>query len=354
MKKINDYLIYELENPVDLQPTVTVIGDLNYDYIYQCPLLQSGKEVIIESFEKHMAGAGGYFSAGISKLGATVYLLTRIGDDEDGRNLLKEAEKLGIRTDGIMVIEKEKTPFTLIFTQKGEEQKRQVATYLGTLKDLSSENVPWEKCLKKSMMVYSCNYFLLKKLREEIRFIFKGAKKIGLITAYDANAGDGWENQKELQTLKNYIYPNTDLIFLNHDEARHLTGLSDPFKSILKIEKNAKTVVIKLGKDGALIRHLDKLYRIGGFPIGSRVADTVGAGDAFQAAFSYFYLRKKPIEICGIMGCANGATTVLHHGGLDGQCTTEELKRFISQFDILDMGNRTIQIKPRGYISRYA
>ena len=198
------------------------------------------------------------------------------------------------------------------------------------------------------------NYFLLKKLREEIRFIFKGAKKIGLITAYDANAGDGWENQKELQTLKNYIYPNTDLIFLNQDEARHLTGLSNPFKSILKIEKNAKTVVIKLGKDGALIRHLDKLYRIGGFPIGSRVADTVGAGDAFQAAFSYFYLRKKPIEICGIMGCANGATTVLHHGGLDGQCTTEELKRFISQFDILDMGNRTIQIKPRGYISRYA
>lgn len=350
MKRINDYVIYELENPGSPQPTVTVIGDLNYDYIYQCPPLQSGKEVIIESFKKHIAGAGGYFSAGMAKLGGIVYLLTRIGEDEEGRKLLEEAEKLGIKTDGIRVVGGSKTGFTLIFTEEGEDLKRQVATYLGALKDLSSQNVPCNKYMRKSMMVYSCNYFLLKKLREEIRFIFREAKKIGCITAYDANAGDGWENPEELKTLKNHIYPYTDVIFLNQDEAMNLTGLRDPYKSIEEIEKNAKTVVIKLGKDGAIIRHLGKIYRIGGFPLGRRVVDTVGAGDAFQAAFSYFYLRKAPIEICGIMGCANGASTVLQHGGIEGQCSTVMLKNFISRFDIIDMGKRTIQIKPRGFI----
>jgi len=345
MKSITEYLLYELEHNTSPQPVVTIIADLNYDYIYISPPLEGGREVLISDYTRNIAGAGGIVACGMAKLGAEVHFLTELGDDEDGNQLYREITKYGVYTDGIRVVADKRSPFTLIFTTKQEHTPRQVASFLGTSLTLTIDSMDYKNYVKKSHLVYSCNYFLLKKLREEIRFVFKYAREKKVFTAYDANAGDEWDNERTLVTLRRSIYPYTDIIFLNESEAAFLTGIQDPQKSVHHISPESITVVIKRGARGSIIRHWSKIYTIGAFPLREKIKDTVGAGDSFQAAFLYYYLKKFPIELCGVLGSANAASSVLHRGGTDGQCNSREIAQFIKTYHINDKGNGYVSIQ---------
>jgi sugar/nucleoside kinase (ribokinase family) len=220
-----------------------------------------------------------------------------------------------------------------------------VATFPGTSLSLSTDGVDYKKYVAASDLVYSCNYFILRKLREEIKFVFRFAREKNVLTSYDANAGDDWGREGALDTLLKRIFPLTDIVFLNELEARFIAESDDPVLNIERIAPSATTLVIKLGERGAAVRHRDRVYRCTAFPLGEGVRDTVGAGDSFQAAFLYFYLRKLPIELCLLLGAANAASTVKYTGGIGGQCTPEELGALIRQFRILDEGNGTLSIR---------
>jgi sugar/nucleoside kinase (ribokinase family) len=111
-------------------------------------------------------------------------------------------------------------------------------------------------------------------------------------------------------------------------------------------------VVIKLGERGAVARHRDRVYRCGAFPLGGQVRDTVGAGDSFQAAFLYFYLKKYPIELCMVLGAANAASTVMYAGGTGGQRTVKEIAGFMEQYRVMDCGEGLLTVEQRRRIGR--
>ncbi len=345
MKLINEYILYELEHDRTPQPVVTIIADLNYDYIYTSPPLEAGREVLVSDFTKNIAGAGGYVACGLGRLGARVYLLTHLGDDEEGKRLYDDISRHGVEREGIKLLTGKKSPFTLIFTEEAENSPRQVATFPGTSTDLSIHSLDFESYVQQSDAVYSCNYFILKRLREEIGYVFRYAGKNGVVTVYDANAGDGWTDERALGTLKNGIYPHTDIVFLNESEACHLTKTGDPHKSLTVISPRSTTVVIKLGERGVLLRHRGKRYLLDAFPVRHEIRDTVGAGDSFQAAFLYFHMKKFPIELCALLGEANAASTLLHRGGTKGQLDTKEMAAFIKKYKIFDRGEGYIAIE---------
>jgi sugar/nucleoside kinase (ribokinase family) len=271
--------------------------------------------------------------------------VTELGDDEDGRALHEEIGRRGVKRNSVKLISGKRSPFTLIFATPGEEKPRQSATYLGTLREFGIDGVDHRAIVARSDLVYSCSYFLMPKLREEIKFVFRRAREENVCTAYDANSGEGWENEKNLVTLIKSIYPYTDVVFLNEHEAYQLTGSGDPERNIRAISRSSSTVVIKLGAEGALVRHREKLYRVSAFPVRGKVQDTVGAGDAFQAAFLYFYLRKFPIEICAVMASANAGSTLSHRGGTEGQLDRKGLAAAACACRIADQGNGVISIE---------
>jgi sugar/nucleoside kinase (ribokinase family) len=316
------------------EPTVTVIGDLGYDYIYTCPPLEGGREVIIRDFTRTIAGAAGYFACGLARLGARVFLLTDLGDDSDGKQLLAEISRRGVDPEGIRQLENTRSYFTLIFTDQEESAPRQVATYLGPLGKMSIRDLDYRKLTAKADLVYSCNYFQLLTLRTEIEQVFAYAQDLGKLTAYDANAGDGWENPENLEVLQKRIYPRTDIVFLNEMEARFLTGEQDPVRAVKKASPRSEIVVVKLGSGGVVLRRQERVYHCEAFPLPKAVQDTVGAGDSFQAGFLYFYLKGFPILRCAVLGSANAAATVQHQGGVLGQQTRLGLAEMLGEYSI--------------------
>lgn len=327
-------LIQSLREDHTPEPSVTVIGDLGYDYIYTSPALEAGKEVIIRDFTRTIAGAAGYFACGLARLGARVFFLTDLGDDPGGKQLLAEISQRGVEANGIRQLENTRSYFTLIFTNATESSPRQVATYLGPLEEMSIRNLDYQNFAARSELVYSCNYFQLLTLRTEIEQVFSCARDLGKLTAYDANAGDGWENPENLELLQKRIYPQTDVVFLNEMEARFLTGEQDPVQGLLKASPGSEIVVVKLGPRGVVLRHQEQVYRCPAFPLPKAVQDTVGAGDSFQAAFLYFYLKGFPIPRCVVLGSANAAATVQHQGGVLGQQSRPGLAAMLEQYRV--------------------
>jgi len=341
---ISAELIQSLREDRTQEPTVTVIGDLGYDYIYTSPPLEGGKEVIIQDSGRTIAGAAGYFACGLARLGARVFFLTELGNDSDGKQLLAEISERGVEPEGIRLLENTRSYYTLIFTDREESTPRQVATYLGPLGDMSIRDLDYRTFTAKSELVYSCNYFQLLTVRGEIEEVFMHARASGKLTAYDANAGDGWEDPENLELLRKRIYPQTDIVFLNDREARFLTGEQDPLRSVMKASPGSDIVVVKQGASGIVLRHREQVYHCPAFPLPGAIQDTVGAGDSFQAAFLYFYLQDFPILRCAILGAANAASTVQHPGGVIGQLNRFGLADMLARYTVRINENNRVEI----------
>jgi sugar/nucleoside kinase (ribokinase family) len=344
MQDLTDAFLGLLAEAPRKQPAITIIGDLNYDSIYFCPGLEPGKEVLISSYSRHIAGAGGYVACGMARLGARVDFVTELGADAEGRELYEEIARRGIGRQWTRLIEGKRSPFTLIFSEAGEGMPRQAATYQGTLADfvLRPEELP--SFAGSSGLVYSCSYFIMPALRAVMGEIFRRCRTAGIRTAYDANAGDQWGDAKALRVLREEIYPQSDFIFLNEAEALSLTGQEDPKKAAEAVHPQSSTVVVKRGARGVVLRHEGRLTGIDAFPLPAKVMDTVGAGDSFQAAFLYFVLCGLTPALSAVLGQANAASTVLYTGGTAGQLDRDGLARFIHGYRILDGGAGDIRV----------
>jgi sugar/nucleoside kinase (ribokinase family) len=327
------------------QPVITIIGDLNYDWIYSCPQLESGREVLISSYSRQIAGAGGYVACGMARLGARVEFVTELGADAEGRELYEEIARRGIGRQRTRLVEGQRSPFTLIFSEAGEGMPRQAATYQGTLADFAPRPGDFPSLAGGCELVYSCSYFIMPALRAVMGEIFRRCRTAGIRTAYDANGGDQWGDAKALRVLCDEIYPQSDFIFLNQAEARSLTGLEDPRKAAQAVRPPDATVVVKDGARGVVLRHEGRVIGVDAFPLPAKVMDTVGAGDSFQAAFLYFALCGLPPSFSAVLGAANAASTVLYTGGTAGQLDRDGLARFIRGYSVLDEGEGGIRVR---------
>lgn len=106
--------------------------------------------------------------------------------------------------------------------------------------------------------------------------------------------------------LKDYV----DIVFANEDEARAFTGLNNEFETMVEqLASQCKVAVVKLGKDGSLIRSAGQTHRIRPQYV-ERPLDTTGAGDLWAAGFLYGYLNGRDLETCGDYGSRLGAEVV--------------------------------------------
>jgi len=104
-----------------------------------------------------------------------------------------------------------------------------------------------------------------------------------------------------------------DIVFLNAEEARALTGRS-PEEAIHEIGEVCYTVVLKLGGRGSLVKHGPDLFPIGIYP--TTAVDTTGAGDAYAAGFLYGRVSGWSPERSGELGARVASLTVAQVGAV--------------------------------------
>lgn len=124
-----------------------------------------------------------------------------------------------------------------------------------------------------------------------------------------------------------------DFIKLNDEElyevAHALGSNSDTIEGhILFLAEltNTQTICVTKGKDGAILYTENQFYNHKGFEV--KVADTIGAGDSFLAALLSEVLYAKNYPHAVAFGCAVGAL-VASHKGANPIISAEEIDAFI-------------------------
>jgi len=83
-----------------------------------------------------------------------------------------------------------------------------------------------------------------------------------------------------------------DVVIMNEQEARSLTGLSHIMAACEVIAGyGPQVVVIKMGEHGSLLRTPEDLFTLPGYPV-DRVVDPTGAGDSFAGGFVGWLARR--------------------------------------------------------------
>jgi 2-dehydro-3-deoxygluconokinase len=137
------------------------------------------------------------------------------------------------------------------------------------------------------------------------------ARAAGRLVSYDPNFRPKLWPLDRARAVIHETCRQADLIFPSLDDARQLTGLTaaeEIAKFYLKL--GPKTVVIKLGAEGALLATAEGLQMFPPYKVDS--IDMSGAGDTFDGAFVAGYLAGRPLPEC--MRFANAAAAITTTG----------------------------------------
>ncbi len=262
----------------------------------------------VESIEHHLGGNGGNTAAAIGALGGSARLLGRIGRDKNG-----EACRARLMATGVDLADLETgdTPTATSIALVRSDGARTFLHLPGASLDVFAAGISFgPERIAGYGHYHLANLFALPHLRPLAAETLRAARTAGLTTSLDT----AWDSRGEWMKLLEPCLPHLDVLFVNEDEARMLTGLDDP-------AKNAETFrvplfVMKLGARGCYVATQDGAALVAGFAV--KVIDTTGAGDCFAGAFLTGLARgMHPFE-AGQVANAVGALTVERMGSTTG------------------------------------
>jgi ribokinase len=202
-------------------------------------------------------------------------VLTRVGNDESGNEVIRVLKKAKVDTSMIQRDKKHFTSYsTLLLTGTGH---RSVLVYRGASNFINWEEAPQRKMKTKWFYITSLggNIKLLKK-------IFDFAKKKKTKIAW--NPG-GAELKLGVKKLQRFI-KNTEVFNVNREEASELVKV--PFDNLNLLLKKmsklgAKIKIVTDGEKGAYAFDGKEWYFA--HSLGTKPLNTTGAGDAFGSGF---------------------------------------------------------------------
>ncbi len=210
----------------------------------------------------------------LALLGLKVALIGKVGDDDLGRILIKDLQKKGIDTSGILIQKYKKTQFSFIPIEK-QGGRRTVFWSKGTITPLKSRDIRKE-LITRARAIHLDELFIEANIEAA-----KIAKKSGVIISIDA--GNYVEGIKELKG-------KVDLFIASKDFMEEYTGDHNPTNGIRKLKDfRARVTTVTLGSKGSITIYDDELIKTPAYKI--EPEDTTGAGDVFHGAFLFGWLK---------------------------------------------------------------
>lgn len=246
--------------------------------------------------------AGGSASNTISAaaiFGMPAGFIGKIGDDELGSLFKSDQERNGIKPTLLKGTASSGRAMVFVTAPNAE---RTFAVYLGAALQLEPEDLKPE---------YFDNYdylhlegYLVQNQRLFRRAVELGKKK-GMTISLDMASYNVVESNETFlhDVVDNYV----DIVFANETEAESFTHLK-PREALDKIAEKGKIAVVKVGKDGSMVKCGEDYHYIEAWP--ANTIDATGAGDIYAAGFLYAHALGMPLKTCGEVGSIIAAKVV--------------------------------------------
>jgi len=300
---------------------ILIAGEINPDLILSGNVVpEFGQvETLVENATLAIGSSSAIFACGTARLGLRVAFIGVCGGDVFGRFMLDEMQKRNVDVSNVIVRAGEQTGLSVILNQGVD---RAILTHPGLIPALQESDIP-EALLRDARHLHVASYFLQNKLQPDLPNLFRRAHSLGLTTSLDTNydPSEQWVGFDELLSA-------TDIFLPNKTEAISITKVNHVESAATQLANKSKLSAIKLGSDGALACKEDLIIHSDSVSV--NVADTVGAGDSFDAGFIYGYLNNWELQRSLRLACICGALSTQRAGGTDGQPTLAEAMMYVS------------------------
>lgn len=289
-----------------------------------------GKLELVDSIGLYTGGCAASASINMSVIGRKVAIVGKIGNDGFGMFMRTALEDKKVITDALVSADDEGTSASLVIvTPDGE---RSFIHSLGTNATFCENDIDYD-IIDDSRIVFVAGTMLMPSFDgEDCALFLSKCKSKGKITALDT----AWDSKGRWMDVLEPCMKYIDYFLPSYEEAVELSGRTDPDEiADAFLSMGPHTVVIKLGKDGCLIkssltgeRHLIPTFnRI-------KAVDTTGAGDAFCSGFLSALSAGKSLYQCGRFANAVGTHCVMAKGASTGIKSEEEISAFIEAYDL--------------------
>jgi sugar/nucleoside kinase (ribokinase family) len=277
---------------------------------------------IVESIEQGLGGNGANAAYTMGRLGAPVRLLGMVGRDAFGDFVLGKLNSAGVDTGGIRRSAAPTATSVVLVSGRGD---RRFLHRLGSSAEMFLEPDDFEREIRPGMSHYHlATPFTLPRMRAVYPELLRRARARGLLTSLDTQ----WDSQGKWMVDLAPCLPYVDVLFANEDEARMLTGTTEPAReaAILR-EGGAGTIVLKLGAQGCAVFSEHEEFQVPAFPV--TVVDTTGAGDCFAGAWLAATCRGLAPREAARLANAVGAQVVQTLGAVDGVTGWDETQAWM-------------------------
>jgi sugar/nucleoside kinase (ribokinase family) len=282
--------------------------------------------------DRYMLSAGGCAAntaVCLRRLGRDVRVVGKVGEDLFGDFVKSDLERLDVDTSAVRRSATHPTSSTYILNVRGED--RRFLHTIGANADFRFEDIDLT-ILDGTRVLYVGGYMVMLEFGpQHLVQLFREAKARGLKTVLDVAIGAGAPAPlDQIEPALHY----TDAFLPNDDEARALTGRTDPTEQaeVLSRLNPDCVVIITMGGRGALARHRDQTIRAGAYQVDC--IDESGAGDAFAAGFITGLLESWPLESTLRFASAVGASCTRALGCTQGVFHFPEAEAFVAQSSI--------------------
>ena len=301
---------------------ILVAGEINPDLILSDPMLEprfGQQETLVEDAELAIGSSSAIFACGAARLGVRVAFIGVVGDDLFGHFMLEAMRRRSIDVTPVLVDPSQKTGLSVILARRAD---RAILTHIGAMGALRADHLS-DELLGRARHLHVASYFLQAGLRPGLLDLFCRAHRLGLTTSLDTN----WDPTGQWAGVESLL-PATDIFLPNDNEARTLARASTTPQALSALAGVVRTVAIKLGEQGAMAQRGSETVQAPALPM--PVADTVGAGDSFDAGFVYGCLQDWPLNRCLRFATICGSLSVRAHGGTAAQPSLEQALEFLS------------------------
>ncbi|WP_019121244.1 ribokinase [Brevibacillus massiliensis] len=305
------------------QGHITVVGSYVVDLMSRTPHMpKPGETVLGGPFRMGPGGKGGNQAVAASRQGSQVFMVTKVGEDQFGKDALQNFTRERIDTSYVFIDREEATGVALIAVD--DQSENMIVVALGACGRLTSADVEQaEETIRNSAVVL----VQLETSLEAVKKTLELAQKHGVPVIM--NPAPYQKISKELLQKVTYLTPN-------ETEASLLTGIevTDEESACLAAKVlyqwGVPQVIITLGKKGCYYyngRNTGTLYP--GFQVDA--VDTTGAGDAFNGGLAHALAEGQSISEA--IRCANAvaALSVTKPGTAPSMPTKAEVTRFLQQ-----------------------
>ena len=289
------------------------------------------------NFAAKPGGAPGNCAVGLAKLGRSVAMLSKVGDDAFGRLITTTIASAGASIDAIVVSAKHLTGVAVVTLDA--QGDRDFLFYRQDCADVNyAPDEVRDDVIQGARILHVNSLVLASPVSASAqRHALAVAQAAGILISVDPNLRPLlWESREAMIAAAREVVAVANILKIGEDELQIITGIADTDAALETIwHEGLRVVAVTRGAAGATI--LTRAARVSVPGIAVKVVDTTGCGDSFMAAFltglldSEMDLASDNLAKIGRFSCAAGAITATAPGGMDAMPTRAELAAFIKK-----------------------